>query len=75
MISLLMIGVFIKNSFNIIYSLSLFVIFLIILIILSGDNESAKIFSESFVVDKFSLYSKALILISTFFPLKYHYIE
>ncbi len=67
--SLLMIGVFIKNSFETVYRLSIFVIFLILLIILSGDNESAKIFSESFVVDKFSLYSKALILISTFFVL------
>jgi len=67
--SLLMIGVFIKNSFETVYRLSIFVIFLILLIILSGDNESVKIFSESFVVDKFSLYSKALILISTFFVL------
>jgi len=67
--SLLMIGVFIKNSFETVYRLSIFVIFLILLIILSGDNESAKIFSESFVVDKFSLYSKTLILISTFFVL------
>ena len=67
--SLLMIGVFIKNSFEIIYRLSLFVIFLITLIILSGDNEPAKIFNESFTIDKFSLYSKILILISTFFVL------
>ena len=67
--SLLMIGVFIKNSFEIIHRLSLFVIFLITLIILSGDNEPAKIFSESFAIDKFSLYSKVLILISTFFVL------
>jgi len=67
--SLLMIGVFIKNSFETVYRLSIFVILLILLIILSGDNESAKIFSESFIVDKFSLYSKTLILISTFFVL------
>ncbi len=67
--SLLMIGVFIKNSFEIIYRLSLFVIILIILIILSGDSESIKIFSESFTIDRFSLYSKILILISTFFVL------
>ena len=67
--SLLIIGVFIKNSFEIIYRLSIFVIFLIILIILSGDNEPAKIFSESFVIDKFSLYSKVLILLSAFFVL------
>ena len=68
-LSLLIIGVFIKNSFEIIYRLSIFVIFLIILIILSGDNESAKVFSESFVIDKFSLYSKVLILLSAFFVL------
>ena len=67
--SLLMIGVFIKNSFEIIYRLSLFVIILIILIILSVDSESIKIFSESFTIDRFSLYLKILILISTFFVL------
>ena len=67
--SLLMIGVFIKNSFEIIYRLSLVVIFAILLIILTGDNDNTKIFSESFVIDKFSLYSKILILISTFFVL------
>ncbi len=67
--SLLMIGVFLKNSFEIIYRLSIFVIFLILLIILSGDNVSTKIFSESFVIDKFSLYSKTLILTSALFVL------
>ena len=67
--SLLMIGVFIKNSFEVIYKLSLIVIVLITLIILSGDNESIKIFNKSFTIDKFSLYSKILILISTFFVL------
>ncbi len=67
--SLLMIGVFIKNSFQIIYRLSILVIFLIILLILSGENETIKIFNESFVVDKFSTYLKVLILLSTFFVL------
>jgi len=67
--SLLMIGVFLKNSFETIYRLSLFVIFLITLIILSGDNETIKVFNESFAIDRFSLYSKILILISTFFVL------
>jgi len=67
--SLLMIGVFIKNSFEVIYKLSLIVIVLITLIILSGDNESIKIFNKSFAIDEFSLYSKVLILVSTFFVL------
>ena len=67
--TLLIIGVFIKNSFEIIYRLTILTIFSLILIILTGENQSAKIFSESFVVDKFSLYSKFLILVSCFFVL------
>jgi len=68
-LSLLMIGVFLKNSFEIIYRLSIFVILLIILIILSGDMTTIKLFNESFVFDKFSLYSKVIILLSSFFVL------
>ena len=67
--SLLIIGVFIKNSFNIIYRLSTFVIFLLILIIISGDNESVKIFNRSFILDEFAYFSKILILSSSFFVL------
>ncbi len=66
---LLILGVFLKNSFETIYRLSILLILLILLIILTGENESTKIFNESFVVDKFSLYSKVLILVSTFFVL------
>jgi len=66
---LLMLGVFLKNSFQIIYRLSIFVIFILFLIILSSENETLKIFNDSFVIDEFSLYSKILILISTFFVL------
>ncbi|SUZ73029.1 uncharacterized protein METZ01_LOCUS25883 [marine metagenome] len=67
--SLLMIGVFVKNSFNLIYKLSIFLIFLLILIILNTDGETIKIFEESFVSDNFSLFAKLLILISSFFIL------
>ncbi len=67
--SLLMIGVFIKNSFNLIYKLSIFLIFLLILIVLNTDDETIKIFNESFVSDHFSLFAKLLILISSFFIL------
>ena len=67
--SLLMIGVFIKNSFDIIYRLSIFVIFLLILIIISSDNESVKIFNKSFILDEFASFSKILILSSSFFVL------
>ena len=67
--SLLMIGVFVKNSFEIIYKFSIFTILITLLLILSIDNESIKIFNDSFVIDKLSLYSKVLILVSTFFVL------
>ena len=52
--TLLIFGVFKKNSFEIIYRLTILTIFSLILIILTGENQSAKIFSESFVVDKLS---------------------
>ena len=67
--SLLMIGVFIKDSFQTIYRLSIIVILSLILIILTGSHGLTKVFSDSFVIDNFSSYSKILILISTFFVL------
>tara|TARA_Y100001970_G_C14243451_1_gene866398 strand:+ start:2483 stop:3895 length:1413 start_codon:yes stop_codon:yes gene_type:complete len=67
--SLLCIGVFIKKSFNIIYRLSMIIIFSILLIILTGNLESIKIFKNSINVDNFSKFMKCLILISSFFIL------
>ncbi len=67
--SLLMIGVFIKNSFETIYRFSIIVILSTLLIILSSDYDPVKVFNKSFVIDNFSLYSKVLILVSTFFVL------
>tara|TARA_B100000029_G_scaffold47523_2_gene43628 strand:- start:1084 stop:2496 length:1413 start_codon:yes stop_codon:yes gene_type:complete len=67
--SLLSIGVFIKKSFNIIYSLSFLVTFLLLLIVLSSNFEDTKIFNDSIVVDNFSTFMKSLILVSSFFIL------
>ncbi len=67
--SLLSIGVFLKKSFNIVYRLSILVIFSLLLLILSRNYETIKIFNESIVVDNFSTFMKCLILISTFFIL------
>ena len=67
--TLLMVGVFLKKSFEIVYRLSILVIFLLLLILLTGDKENTKVFNESFLIDEFSLYSKVLILISAFFIL------
>ena len=49
--SLLMIGVFIKNSFNLIYKLSIFLIFLLILIVLNTDGETINIVDIALTVD------------------------
>tara|TARA_Y100000817_G_scaffold226807_1_gene179627 strand:- start:2659 stop:4008 length:1350 start_codon:yes stop_codon:yes gene_type:complete len=62
-----MVGVFIKNSFEIIYRSSIFLILLILLVILTSDIKDIKIFNDSFVIDHFSIYLKILILVSTFF--------
>ncbi len=67
--SLLIIGVFLKNSFEIIYKSSMFVIFSLLLIIFTSNNDIVKFFNASFSNDNFSLYSKILISVSTLFIL------
>ncbi len=67
--SILMIGVFIKNSFNLIFNLSSLIILLTIAIILNSSNNTEKIFLESFARDAFSNFFKVLILVSSLFVL------
>jgi len=67
--SILMIGVFTKNSFNLIFNLTSLIILLTIAIILNGSNNVEKIFLESFTRDAFSNFFKILILISSLFVL------
>ena len=67
--SLICIGVFLKNSFSTIYRLSILVIMSILLIILTRNFETEKIFNDSIVIDNFSKYIKSLILISSIFIL------
>jgi len=67
--SILMIGVFIKNSFNLIFNLSSLIILLTVVIILNSSNNLEKIFLESFTRDAFSNFFKILILISSLFVL------
>ena len=63
--SILMIGVFIKNSFNLIFNLTSIIIGVTIAIILTNPNDEEKIFLESFTRDAFSNYFKILILSSS----------
>ena len=67
--SVLMIGVFIKESFNLIFNLSSVIILFTIAIILNSSNETEKIFLESFTRDSFSNFFKILILIASLFVL------
>ena len=66
---ILMIGVFVKDSFNLVFYLSSTVILLTIFIILNTPNDIKKIFLDSFMRDSFSNFFKILILISSFFVL------
>ena len=67
--SVLMIGVFVKNSFNLIFNLSSLIILLTISIIFNSSNNEEKIFLESFTRDAFSNFFKILILVSSLFVL------
>ncbi len=67
--SILMVGVFIKNSFNLIFNLTSLIILLTIAIILNSSNNVEKIFLGSFTRDAFSNFFKILILVSSLFVL------
>ena len=67
--SILMIGVYIKESFNLIFNLSSAIILFTIAIILNSSNETVKIFLDSFSRDSFSNFFKILILIASLFVL------
>ncbi len=66
---ILLIGVYIKNSFNLIFNVSSLIIIVTITIILTSPNTEEKIFLDSFTRDAFSNYFKILILLSTLFVL------
>ena len=67
--SILMLGVFIKKSFNLIFNLSSIIMIITIAIIFNNNNSTEKIFLDSFVKDEFSNFFKILILISSLFVL------
>ena len=67
--TILMLGVFIKKSFNMIFNLSSLIIIITIAIIINNPDDEVKIFLESFTRDAFSNYFKILILISSLFVL------
>jgi NADH-quinone oxidoreductase subunit N len=67
--SILMLGVFIKKSFNLIFNLSSLILIITIVIIFNNTNNTEKIFLDSFVRDGLSNFFKILILITSLFVL------
>jgi NADH-quinone oxidoreductase subunit N len=67
--TVLMIGVFVKKSFNLIFNLSSLIIIITVAIIFNSPNNTEKIFLDSFIRDKFSNFFKVLILLSSLFVL------
>ena len=67
--SVLMLGVFINNSFNLIFNLTSIIIIGTIAIILNSISVTDKIFLDAFIKDPFSNFFKVLILVSSLFVL------
>jgi NADH-quinone oxidoreductase subunit N len=64
---LLLLGVFIKDSYNLITKLSMLALASTMFIILKEDNVLIKIFSDSFVRNSFTNFIKILIIVSSIF--------
>jgi len=66
---LLMLGVFIKKSFKLINLLTILSLVFAGALVLNQPNEIIKIFNESYVIDKFSIFMKVLTLLFCLFVL------
>jgi len=66
---LLMLGVFIKKSFKLVNLLTILSLVFAIALILNQPNEIIKIFNESYIIDRLSIFMKVLTLLFCFFVL------
>jgi len=66
---LLMLGVFIKKSFKLVNLLTILSLLFAIALVLNQPNEIVKIFNESYIIDRLSIFMKALTLLFCFFVL------
>ena len=67
--ALLIIGVFVKNSFKLVNLLTILSLIFAIVLVLTQPHEVTKIFNESYIIDKLSIYMKVLTLIFSLFIL------
>ena len=65
--TLLMVGVFVKRSFKLVNLLTILSLVFAIILVLNQPSESIKIFNESYIIDRFSIFMKALTLLFCFF--------
>jgi NADH-quinone oxidoreductase subunit N len=63
----LLIGVFFKNSYNLVTNITYVIIISLLLIIFNSFSESGNLFSNSFVSNSFTNFFKILILLGTMF--------
>tara|TARA_Y100000590_G_C15728529_1_gene1016161 strand:+ start:370 stop:1782 length:1413 start_codon:yes stop_codon:yes gene_type:complete len=66
---LLMLGVFIKKSFKLVNLLAILSLIFAIVLVLNQPNEVIKLFNESYIVDRLSVFMKVLTLLFCFFVL------
>jgi len=66
---LLMLGVFIKKSFKLVNLLTILSLIFALALVLNQPDEIIKIFNESYIIDKLSIFMKVLTLLSCFFVL------
>ena len=67
--SLLMLGVFIKKSFKLVSLLTILSLVFAIILVLNQPSEVVKIFNESYIIDKLSIFMKILTLLFCLFVL------
>ena len=63
LMSLLMIGVFIKKSFKLVSLLTILSLIFATVLVLNQPNEIIKIFNESYIIDRLSIFMKVLTLL------------
>jgi len=66
---ILMLGVFIKKSFKLVNLLTTLSLIFAIVLVLNQPNEIIKIFNESYIIDKLSIFMKVLTLLFCLFVL------
>ena len=68
-ISILMFGIFIKKSLKLVNLLTISTLIFAIVLVLNQPNEIIKIFNESYIIDKFSIFMKTLTFVFCLFVL------